>query len=143
MQIITTSFELTLHGFSGRTLPKNYAETAFTLSDRMWELLKEHNIPNKGKNIWVYDADDQVFAGVELQTDPPYRNLLQQKHISLSRFAYYKHIGPYNLLKKVGAEMRAGLSRQGLVSRFPYIEIYGHWTNDESTCETELIMAFD
>ena len=37
--------------------------------------------------------------------------------------------------------MRDELNKRGLVIELPYIEIYGHWTNDDDKLETELLMA--
>ena len=31
----------------------------------MW--LKENNLENKGRNIWIYRQNELVFAGVELE----------------------------------------------------------------------------
>jgi len=39
--------------------------------------------------------------------------------------------------------MRNELKRMGLKTTDPYIEIYGHWTADETKLETELLMAFE
>jgi hypothetical protein len=33
------------------------------------------------------------------------------------------------------------LTKQGFEVILPYIEIYGHWTRDESKSETELLMC--
>jgi hypothetical protein len=33
------------------------------------------------------------------------------------------------------------LNKRGLSIGDPYIEIYGHWTNDETKLETELVMC--
>ena len=93
-------------------------------------------------NIWVYEPGDKVFAGVELE------NLgngmfhgLEEKKIYLDRFALYKYIGPYNLIRQVGQNMKAELAGHGFEVKLPYIEIYGHWTNDESKLETDLLMC--
>ena len=139
--IITEKLELTLVGFSGIAANKDYAATAFKLSGRMWQTVKDNGIKNKGKNIWVYELNDKVFAGVEPDNISNTDSMLEQKHISLIKYAYYKHVGAYNLLKQVGADMRNELKRKGLETELPYIEIYGHWTNDESKCETELLMC--
>jgi hypothetical protein len=56
------------------------------------------------------------------------------------KYAYYKHVGPYNLIKQVGQHMRDELKDKGFGTIFPYIEIYGHWTNDDTKLETELLM---
>ena len=37
--------------------------------------------------------------------------------------------------------MRNELDAQGYETELPYIEIYGHWNNDETKCETELFMS--
>ena len=37
--------------------------------------------------------------------------------------------------------MRDELKNKGLDATLPYIEIYGHWTIDESKLETELLIS--
>lgn len=66
IEIITKKLQLDIYGFGGIATNKDYAGTAFTLSGRMWEFVKANNLKNKGKNIWVYDVANKVFAGVEL-----------------------------------------------------------------------------
>ena len=34
--------------------------------------------------------------------------------------------------------MRREIENQGLETILPYIEVYGHWNNDETKLETEL-----
>ena len=82
-----------------------------------------------------------VFAGVELEEHPDQIYGLEQKTISLERYAYCKHIGSYHLIRQAMQSMEAEIERQGLELTLPYIEIYGHWTNEESKLETELLMA--
>lgn len=80
---ITNNLTFNLHGFSGRAMNKDYAGTAFKLIDKMWQTVKTNNLKNKGLNIWVYELNDSVFAGVELD-EPPKQDLgLEQKSISL------------------------------------------------------------
>jgi effector-binding domain-containing protein len=141
VEIINTNLHLNMHGFSGMAINKDYAGTAFRLMDRMWKVVKGNNLENKGLNIWVYEQNEMVFAGVELNGSPAEGTELEQKNITLSRYAYYKHIGPYSLIKQSGQNMRDELKRQGFETCLPYIEIYGHWSNDESKLETELLMC--
>jgi effector-binding domain-containing protein len=61
--------------------------------------------------------------------------------ISLEKYAYFKHMGPYSLIKHTGQKMTNELNKQGFEIILPYIEIYGHWENDETKLETELIMC--
>jgi effector-binding domain-containing protein len=66
---------------------------------------------------------------------------LSKKTISLTKYAYYKHVGPYHLIKQAGQNINAELKQKGFETTLPYIEIYGHWTNDETKLETELLMC--
>jgi effector-binding domain-containing protein len=141
IEIIDQPLKLTLYGFSGIAMNKDYAGTAFKLSDKMWKAVKSNNLKNKGLNIWVYDQNESVFAGVELYEIPSQEIGLEQKSITLLKYAYYKHIGPYNLIKQAGQNMRDELKSKGLETKLPYIEIYGHWTNDETKQETELLFC--
>ena len=107
----------------------------------MWQAVKSNNLKNKGLNIWVYEQDQRVFAGVELNDIPNQETGLEQKSITLLKYAYYKHIGSYNLIKQAGQNMTDELKSKGYETILPYIEIYGHWTNDEAKLETELLMS--
>jgi hypothetical protein len=141
VEIIKKDLSLDIYGFSGIAMNKDYAGTAFKLSGKMWQTVKSNNLKNKGLNIWVYEQNEKVFAGVELSEVPEYNTGLEQKNITLTKYAYYKHIGLYNLIKKAGQNMRDELKEKGFETILPYIEIYGHWTNDETKLETELLMS--
>ena len=141
IEIINRTLEIDIYGFGGITLNKDYAGTAFRLSGKMWETVKAKELNNKGKNIWVYEKDEKVFAGVELDNILPKHIELEHKVISLNKYAYYKHVGSYNLIKQAGLDMKSELKLKGYETDLPYIEIYGHWTNDETKCETELFMS--
>jgi effector-binding domain-containing protein len=140
-EIITKNFKLDIYGFSGIAVNKDYAGTAFKLMDKMWQTVRSNNLKNKGLNIWVYEQNEKVFAGVELNDTPIQDTGLEQKSIALTKYAYYKHVGPYNLIKQAGQNMIAELKSKGFETILPYIEIYGHWTNDETKLETELLMC--
>jgi predicted transcriptional regulator YdeE len=109
--------------------------------DKMWQIVKAKKIKNNGFNIGVYEQDQSIFAGVELDDITNQDTGLEQKGITLLKYAYYKHIGPYNLIKQTGQNMTAELKTKGYETIFPYIEIYGHWTNDQTKLETELLMG--
>ena len=141
IEIINTSFKIDIYGFGGIALNKDYTGTAFRLSGKMWETVKAKDLSNKGKNIWVYERDENVFAGVELTNTLLNDTELEHKAVSLNKYAYFKHIGPYSLIKQAGIIMKSELKSKGYETGLPYIEIYGHWTNDETKCETELFMS--
>ena len=141
LEIINEPLRLEIYGFSGIAINKDYAGTAFRLMDKMWQTVKSNNLKNKGLNIWVYEQDQRIFAGVELNDIPNQDTGLEQKSITLLKYAHYKHIGPYNLIKQAGQNMTDELKSKGYGTHLPYIEIYGHWTNDETKLETELLMS--
>ena len=140
VEIIKKRIALEIFGYSGTAINKDYAGTAFRLMDRTWKTVKEKNIQNKGINIWVYDESEKVFAGVELVNAPDFETGMEFKLVELSHYAYYKHIGPYTLIKQAGQSMRHELKKKGYEISFPHVEIYGHWTKDETKLETELLM---
>jgi effector-binding domain-containing protein len=140
-EIITEPLSLEMIGFSGIALNKDYAGTAFKLMDKMWQVVKSNNLKNKGRNIWVYEDGEKVFVGVEFVDVPDSDTGLEQKNITLSKYAFYRHVGPYHLIKQAGQSMINELKSQGHDIKSPYIEIYGHWTNDESKLETDLIIS--
>lgn len=140
VEIIDKPFSINVYGFSGIAVGKNYAGTAFKLMDKMWKAVKGNNLRNKGLNIWIYEPGEMVFAGVELDESPAQEIGLEEKSITLTKYAYYKHVGSYHLIKQSGQAMNDDLKRRGYETGLPYIEIYGHWTNDETKLETELLV---
>ena len=59
------------------------------------------------------------------------------------RYAYGKHMGPVSELGTAYAAIHEALSSKGLQPCYPSIEIYGHWTEDASKMETEIIVAIE
>src|SRR6185503_6955726 len=102
LEIINEPLQFNIYGYSGIATNKDFTGTAFPLMDKMWKTVKSNSLKNKGLNIWVYDQDQKVFAGVELYEIPNPDTGLEQKSISLLRYAWYKHIGPYNLIRQAG-----------------------------------------
>lgn len=141
IQISNTPLNMEIYGYSAIALNKEYVQTAFRLSGKTWDTIKNNTIQNKGKNCWVYESDERVFAGVELINNADGgKYKMESMRIQLEKYAYYKHVGPYSLIKEAGQNMIHELLKMGYKTREPYIEIYGHWTNNEALLETELIM---
>ena len=139
--IIEQPLTLDIYGFSGVAIDKKYGAKAFELSGKMWNAVKSAGIKNKGQNIWVYEDGHAVFSGIELDEIPPADSGLERKTITLPRYGYVKHIGPYSLMGHASNNLRQHIRQHGLDDQLPYIEIYGHWNSDESKLETELITA--
>jgi len=139
--IIHQPFHLVAHGLSGVAENKDYVGTAFKLADKLWQIIRANDVKNKGQNIWIYESGESVFAGIELDAAPLHDIGLEEKRIILEKYAYYKHIGSYKLIKQAGQQMQNELKMKGLEIISPYIEIYGHWMEDENKLETALLMA--
>ncbi|MBA4849269.1 GyrI-like domain-containing protein [Emticicia sp. BO119] len=135
---IRKDLQLTIYGFGATALQKDYVDTVFKLSGKVWEVVKNLGLKSKGTNIWVYEPNNFVFAGVELDNTS---NRLVEKKIKIEKYAYYKHIGSYKLIGSTGQKMINALVNMEYEAILPNIEIYGHWNSDESKLETELIMC--
>jgi effector-binding domain-containing protein len=141
LEIINKPFSVTLYGYSGKVLNKNYPGTGGPLMDAMWKEIQSKKIKNKGINYWVYEKDDMLFTGVEPDQDIPEDSKMELKKIHLPEYAYWKHIGPYPKLKSAYDAMHTELEKRNIPFYFPFLEIYGHWTADENKLETEILFA--
>ena len=134
-------FAITIYGFSGAAVPGAWAQTGIKLMNRMWEEVKSNQLPNKGLNVWIYDEDNKMFAGVELTAPPPENSPLEQRTLVLTRYAYQKHLGSYDTLGKTVAAAHEEFKKLGIKAGRPYVEIYGHHTDDPAKLETELFWS--
>jgi hypothetical protein len=144
-EIRTTPLEYTIHGHSLRHDPaKSFGAEIMTLLGRVWPTIKDNAIPHDGINRVVYDEGCTVFAGVILGTGAeamPGVAGLERKTVRLTRYAVWKHTGPYHLIPATGAAMNKALEASGHRTGWPMVEVYGHWTSDESKLETETFVA--
>lgn len=94
IEIMTKHLHLDVYGFGGIATNKDYVGTAFKLSSKMWQVVKANGIKNKGRNIWVYETDHKVFAGVELENHVDGNKFgLEKMTINLDKYAYFRHVG--------------------------------------------------
>jgi len=138
---IRKDFSISLYGFSGVAARQDWANTGKNLMNQLWQEVRFLQLPNKGLNVWVYEEGAHLFTGVELMSPPPAGCPLENKIVSLPRYAYHKHIGPYAELKTTYESAREEFKKAGIHPRHPYLEIYGHWTDDASKLETELLWS--
>jgi hypothetical protein len=138
---IRKDFRVLLSGFSGTVAQQDWAGTGKKLMDRLWQELRSKHLPNKGLNVWVYDEGNLLFAGVELTVPPPADSPLESKTVVLPQYAYTKHVGPYDQMKSTHEAARAEIRKVGVQVCLPYVEIYGHWNDDTSKLETELLWS--
>jgi len=88
VEIINKPFRLDIYGFSGIAINKDYVGTAFKLMDKMWQTVKTNGLKHKGINIWIYEPNEKVFAGVELDDTPIHDTGLEQKNINLIKILH-------------------------------------------------------
>jgi hypothetical protein len=138
---VRKDFSISLYGFAGVAARQDWASTGKNLMNQLWQEVRFLQLPNKGINIWVYDEGNQLFTGVELMTPPPAGCPLEGKIVSLPRYAYHKHIGPYTEMKTTYEAAREEFKKAGIRARLPYLEIYGHSTDDPSKPETEFLWS--
>ncbi len=134
--------DVTLLGASGRFTPENgFGHAVRALLDRAWPVIKAKSIPNPGINWVVYGHDGEVFAGVETQIPDPAAIGLERMDLRLKRYAEWTHVGPYSKLGQTYDAMHDALTAMGHRPTRPLVEIYGHWTDDESRLETRILWS--
>ena len=143
IKIINKGLTISLFGISGKVINYQYGETGFKLMDEMWRIVKSENLKHKGINYWVYDNDQMMFTGVELYAAPPKDVNLEFRNITLTKYVYYKHIGPYWKLKEANEAVKEEIKKRGLNCHHPSLEIYVHMVEDESKLETEILYSID
>ncbi|MCL6444004.1 MAG: GyrI-like domain-containing protein [Alicyclobacillus sp.] len=140
IELVSQPKTFTLHGFSTvHDADKAYSTEMFELMDKLWAEVREKQLPHLGINHVVYDCGNIVFAGVELSGEPD--TSLEKRQVTFQKYAYYKHIGPAAKLGDAYSGIEAKLKELGLTSTCPSMEIYGHWTVDESKFETEILIS--
>ncbi|TFG72588.1 MAG: hypothetical protein E4H27_02345 [Anaerolineales bacterium] len=138
--IIADSLVLTLYGFVGQVADHNYSMVGKQLMDAMWKEIALRRLAHKGINHWVYESEDRLFVGVELDKIPDRTDLIC-KEIVIPQYAYWKHVGDYSTLGAAYEAIYTDLRSKGVQHVYPHLEIYGHWTDDTSQLETELIIS--
>lgn len=139
---IRSGFDKTLGGASRQHDPqKCFGEEIIALLDTVWPRIRENNVVQNGINIVVYDPDGTIFAGVELSESEAQRIGLASKRVTLPQYGYCKHSGPYSQIFQTCKVLDEELKQEGFKPRLPMVEIYGHWTQDESKLETEILKA--
>jgi len=109
--------------------------------DRMWAEIRTRKIPNKGMNHWVYEPSNKIFVGVELDEDPAFATILERKPVSLPKYAYWKHTGPYSQIASVYKNIRAEIKARGFEESAYSVEIYGHDRGPKTAPEIEILVG--
>ena len=141
IKTLEETLEFDLYGVSGDVANVDFAGTGMKLMNEMWKEIRAAGLKHNGINCWVYDSATRMFAGVELIDPPSDHGGLEHKHVSLNRYAYYKHVGSYEKLGDVHRGMEREMAIRGLEEIGPRVEKYGHWTEDESQLITDVYIG--
>lgn len=143
LEIRSQPLSRTLYGLAGAVRDRCYGEVGTRLMDALWKDVEAEGLPHKGINHWIYDDEDSLFVGVELEAAPGAETALECKEVELPRYAYWKHVGSYAKLADVHAAMHQELRDRGISACRPSLEIYGHWNDDETRLETEVLIGVE
>jgi effector-binding domain-containing protein len=141
VRIVDQPFTRTLFGKSGRHDPaKAYGDEIIALLDQVWPKVKQPGLKTTGINHIAYGQDDSLFAGVEVTEGDAAAAGLEKRVFTLPRYATYHHVGPYSGLPQAWKLVEAEIARQGLTRAGVALEIYGHWSEDTSKLETDILI---
>lgn len=144
IEIMDSPWVLTLTGTEKIHDPdKSVGVELIELLNKVWEAVKSRDLPNTGINYAVYGSQGEIFAGVVITAEGEPPQGLVTRQVVLERCAAAKYIGPYSGIPQAYQEMEEEIKRRGLVRKAPSIEIYGHWTEDPATLETDLVWALE
>ena len=129
-----------LHGISGDVPDRNYAAAGFKLMEGLWPLIKENALTTTGLNYWVYNGCDRMSTCVELK-DGSTSDPFERVPVELGRYAYYKHVGPYDGLRQAYSAIDDAIASRGLTRSGVAVEKYGDWTEDASKLVTEVFVG--
>ena len=141
IEIINTPLRISLFGYHGSLDGESVSVVGKGLMDKMWHEVQARGLKTKGINHWVYLPDSMMFTGIELTDGTTAVGSLEPLEVSLERYLRYVHTGPYSELPQVWPQLVDVLKQQGEVPAKPNLEIYGHWNEDPSKCETTILIS--
>ena len=141
IEIIDTPLQISLFGYYGSLDGKSVPEVGKSLMDKMWREVQALGLKTKGINHWVYLPDSMMFTGIELAEGTPAVGTLEPLEVSLERYVRFVHTGPYSALPQIWPQLVAEIKQRGETPTKPSLEIYGHWNEDPSKCETTILIS--
>jgi effector-binding domain-containing protein len=129
----------------GRARRENLLEVAFPLADKAWEFIREHpEIPQPGINIWLYlpegtGEEFTVKVGAEVHKTFDSTGPVVCSQTPGGNVVRTLHVGPYSGIPNAHQAIRAWCKEQQFPLAGPNWEVYGHWEEDESRLETEIL----
>lgn len=144
VEIISVPFHKELYGVSMPVEPgQKPGEVMFKAMDETWKLVRANKLQTKGINHILYTENSSVFAGVEVVGEPLIPPGLQWLDVEFPRYAYYRHVGGYDLLPAVYQAINQEIAAKHETPSGESMEIYGHATDDPNQQVTEILIGLD
>jgi effector-binding domain-containing protein len=141
IEIIDAPHRISLVGYHGTLDGESVPVVGKRLMDKMWREVQALGLKSKGINHWVYLPDSMMFTGIELAEKTTAIGTLEPLTVSLNRYLRFVHTGPYSELPQIWPQLVAEIKQRGETPTKPSLEIYGHWNEDPSKCETTILIS--
>ena len=107
----------------------------------VWGAVRLNQVATTGINHALYGANGEYFCGLECIGQTLSIPGLLQRQVRLERYAYAKLTGSYSQIPRAYDDIRAEIKHLGLCAVAPAVEIYGHWNDDPTKLETEILIC--
>ena len=136
-----------LIGLRSRATPQTVSKSMLATLTRVWEMIRKDNLKTLGLNVAIYysreegapPASDFGFvAGVLVDGDAGRPAGLEVLETPAGPCAHAELIGDYGLIPEVHRQIRDWCRANGRRLAGVNLEIYGHWTGDQSQARTDV-----
>ena len=136
-----------LIGLRSRATAQTVSKSMLATLTRVWEVIRKDNLKTLGLNVAIYYApgegapspsDFGFVAGVLVEGDVGQPAGLEVLETPAGPFAHAELMGDYGLIPEVHRQIRDWCRANGRRLAGVNLEIYGHWTGDQSQARTDV-----
>lgn len=140
MEIREKPFEKELYG-TLKPVPEGQkpGQVMFAAMDATWAAVRASQARTKGINHILYSGSKQVFAGVEVESQPPAG--LEKVDVRFGRYAYHRLVGGYDQIAGAYQGLNELIAERKLTPSGESMEIYGHHSEDPAEQVTEILIG--
>lgn len=95
-----------------------------------------------GRNVAIYHHDGNLFVGVECSDENYQVAGLERRTITIHDHILYIQKGPYSKFPDSYDQITNVFKTNAWEWGYPFMEIYGHWEEDESKLIVEILIPF-
>ncbi len=136
-----------LIGLRSRANPQTVSKSMLAALTRVWEVIRRDNLKTLGLNVAIYDGAEEgassstdfaFVAGVLVDGEVAQAEGLEVLVTPSGSCAHVELIGDYALIPEVHRQIRDWCRANGRRLAGVNLEIYGHWTGDQSQARTDV-----